>query len=861
MDELDEFQLRRHAQAQRRKQNTQQRGGRGDKPSFFRRLLVRTLIILSILAILGGIGGWFAFEFFTSPYKKWAEEFNLEDINNLDHPGIIYDRNGKEIGRIFDENRSYVPLKDISENIINAVISQEDSRFREHNGFDIIGIVRAGVQLFKAGGHANQGASTITQQLARNAYDLERRAEARNEGKYGRKIVEIFLAMRIEKKYDKDQILEFYLNRICFGRGYYGIRAASLGYFGKESKDLTVREAASLAALIKSPETFNPIRNPKGNLQWRNDVLDRMRRSGYLSYQEAEQLKTLPLELNPRPLRRQTSHIHKLIEQQAINIFEDKVRGEEIVKSAGIRIYTTLDQDIQNVAGEALQNQLEKIEKHEGYRHARFADKNNPEVQKHKYLEGCVLVLDNVTGGILAYHGGRDFARDNYDIIRSGTRPPGTAILPMLYATALENGYNPTSRLVDDAIDNRLTGIGGSEGILGEWGIETVKGRYEDSISLRKALSQSKIAASLRLGISMGSTPFIKVLKRLHIDEPQRNPGSTEANPVYYPRIYVGTEPVSMLQLVTAYTAIPNLGTIPKSTYFINKITDTHGNVLWEAPQVTARRYTHSKAINSCVAWQIHTMLQDSLKDGSARRVQSSLPPDFKGAVKTGTGYDFSDNWLLGYNSRMTCGVWIGFVNGRSAIYPNAFSSDTCAPILGAVFSAAKTSLPDKEITMPTDSVEAVEICARSGRRATMYCYEPKTLDGKSNYVRDTYVEYLPKGDLSITTCNVHGEEAPSLMDLMVPNGTRNLSRILPVVPILPQSAALEGDDPYGCDLKLMPKYKDSLGAIQGDTAPMLDATASEVEDPNDEVSRDESLLPLPTPTVIRIPIQPFHAE
>lgn len=858
MDELDDFQLRRRSLAKRRQQDPQRRNARGETPSRWKRLCMRLLLIGTVCAVLGAVTGYFAFEFITSPYRKWAEEFNLEDINNLDHPCIIFDRNGKELGRIFDENRSYVPYAEISPNLVNAVVAQEDSRFWEHEGFDPVGILRAAKEMLLAGGHANQGASTITQQLARNAYDLERRAEARDEGKYGRKIVEIYLAKRIEKKYDKIQILEFYLNRICFGRGNYGIRAASLAYFGKEPKDLTVRESASLAALIKSPENFNPVKNPEGNFKWRNDVLDRMRRSGYLSYKEAERLKTLPVELNPKPLRRQTSHIHHLIEQQAINLFEDRERGEEAVKSAGIRIYTTLDKNIQDATGKALKKQLANIEKHPGYAHVLFSDKNNPECKKHKYLEGCALVLDNITGGILAYHGGRDFARDNYDIIASGARPAGTALLPMLYVAAFEKGYNPTSRLVDDAIDNRLTGIGGSEGILGEWGIETEKGRYEDSVTARQALQHSKIAASVRLGIAMGSKPFISVLRRLGIREPQRNPGSTEADPSYYPRIYVGAEPVSMMEMALAYTAFPNLGTRPKTTYFISKITDTHGNLLWEAPQVLERR--HTKALNSCTAFQIHSILRDSLKNGSARRVQSYLPADFNGAVKTGTNYDFADNWLFGYTSRVTCGVWIGFVNGRSAIYPNAFSSDTCATVLGAAVKEAVQAFPNSAIDMP-ETAEAVEICARSGLRATMYCYEPQTKDGKPTYVRNTYVEYLPKGDLTLPPCNIHGEETPTLMDLMTVNGPRQGARILPVTPILPQTSALEGKDPYGCILSLNPKHKDGTGIAPG-SEEAAEATATEVPDETESSqTTEESLLPLPPPGTIRIPVQPLSVE
>ena len=232
------------------------------RPFSWKRFFLRCFFFLFLGIILMALLGYGVFMTVTSSHRKCAEEFNLEDINNLDHPCIIYDRNGEEIGRIFDENRSYVTIDNISPSMINALVAQEDKNFWTHHGWDPVGIVRAAREALAAGGKANQGASTITQQLARNAYDLERRIEARGGSKYERKIVEIFLARRIEDKYDKRQIMEFYLNRIYFGRGYYGIRAASLGYFGKEPADLTVRESACIAALIKNPENSNPRQNP-----------------------------------------------------------------------------------------------------------------------------------------------------------------------------------------------------------------------------------------------------------------------------------------------------------------------------------------------------------------------------------------------------------------------------------------------------------------------------------------------------------------------------------------------------------------------------------------------------------------------
>ena len=419
MDDLDEYQNRRKAAEERRRIKAARKEPVARKGSRWKRFLLRVFIVFFVFGLVCAVGGYVGFNIFTAKYQKWADEFDLEDINNLDHPCIIYDRNGEEIGRIFDENRSYVTYDKISRSMIDALVAQEDKTFWTHNGFDPIGIIRAAREALSSG-EANQGASTITQQLARNAYDLERRTLARGGSRYERKIVEIFLAMRIEKKYDKRQIMEFYLNRIYFGRGYYGIRAASLGYFGKEPGDLTVRESASIAALIKNPENYNPIRNFDLNFKWRNDVIDRMQRLNYLTLAEAERLKKLPMVLNPKPLSRQTSHLHAVVQQLAIDLFQDPVRGEEIVKSAGLKVYTTIDRRMQDAAERALINQLDAIESRKDYAHVKFADKKHPDASKHRYLDGAVYAVDNKTGATLVYVAGRSFSRDNYDFIELG---------------------------------------------------------------------------------------------------------------------------------------------------------------------------------------------------------------------------------------------------------------------------------------------------------------------------------------------------------------------------------------------------------------------------------------------------------
>lgn len=863
MVDLDEYQTRRKAAESRRRRHDSRKPSFLHSGSRWKRFLLRAFIVLAAMCVLGGIAGYAGFNLITAKYQKWADEFNLEDINNLDHPCIIYDRNGEEIGRIFDENRSYVTYDEISPSMINALVAQEDKTFWTHHGFDPVGIIRAAKEALAAHGQANQGASTITQQLARNAYDLERRTQARGGSRYERKVVEIFLAMRIEKKYDKRQIMEFYLNRICFGRGYYGIRAASLGYFGKEPADLTVREAASIAALIKNPENYNPIKNHDLNFRWRNDVIDRMQRQNYLSLEEAERIKRQPLELNPKPLRRQTSHLHALVQQQAIDIFQNPERGEEIVKSAGLKVYTTIDKKMQDAAEAALVEQLDAIERRKDYKHPRFND-NSEAARQHRYLDGAVYAVDNATGATLAYIAGRSFERDNYDMIESGRRPVGTALLPFVYMCAFDNGYSPCSRLVDDALDNRLAGIGGSEGILGEWGMEVSKGRYLDSVTARQALEWSKIAASARLGIALnssrsGSKPFIDTLTKLGLTPPPRNLGSTEAHPQYYPRVYLGTEPMYLKEMVLAYTVFPNRGSRPVKPYIITRITDSNGKILWQNPQDISRgRYNST---SPCTAFRLHSIMKESLEKGSAVRVRPFLPASFKGAVKSGTNYDFADNTLFGYDADITCGVWLGFLNDRTAIYPEAFASDTCAPILGAVFRAASGRFPNGDITLPADTAE-VEICNSSGQLATNFCFESTMKNGKVTYVRPTYKEYFPKGDASIGTCAVHGDGSPSLGDFLEMGTSHTGStRVLPVVPVLPKGPALTGNDPYGCIVELNPRYKDAddLAVADASAAEEIGVSADAApDDPGHQAvdSRIELSAPRPMRSVPVAPLQ-----
>ncbi|NNM28111.1 MAG: penicillin-binding protein, partial [Akkermansiaceae bacterium] len=478
----------------------------GKKKRLYQR---KGLWIFLAICVLAGLGGLWWADQKLEPFRERSLTYDLERIDDVEEPSLIFDRKGKELGRIFVENRSLVGIEEVPEIFIQALLAQEDQRFFDHEGVDWIGVMRA-VYLNLKAREVTQGASTITMQLARNAFDLQSEARERGEGGMDRKMVEAFLALRIEKwmmsqfpgeegMEAKMKILEFYLNRIPFGSGFYGIRSASLGYYGKEPKDLTVEECASIVACVKNPTALSPLRSPEDNKKARDHVLNRMLEEGTVTDSEWARLRALPVKVNPKPLRRGTSHLY----EKVAGIARDRV-GLEAMSRGGFKIYTTIDSEVQERAQESLTSHLARIESTGGYGHPLHGDYNKASGKPPAYLQGGVLMVDSATGAVLAHVGGRDFVHSQFDIVESGRRPLGTAFLPVIYTAALENDWHPSTAVRDEPMDNRAVMIGGREGILGEWGMEIAQPRYEGRITCRRALAASKIAASVRLGKDLG---------------------------------------------------------------------------------------------------------------------------------------------------------------------------------------------------------------------------------------------------------------------------------------------------------------------------------------------------------------------
>jgi penicillin-binding protein 1A len=733
------------------------------------------LLIIGLLVAATGVIGYVAAERYTREYRERAATYDLERINVLEVPSLIMDRNDKEIGRFFVQNRSLIPIDEVPQKLIDALCAGEDSRFFTHKGVDYIGIVRA-VKLNLQG--SSQGASTITQQLARNAYDLKEVAKRRNETTIQRKLVEAFLAMRIEKRYNKQEILGFYLNRIYFGSGFHGIRSASRGYFGKEPKDLTVEECASLVTLIKNPTNRSPINAPEVNREGRNYVLSRMLEEKLLSAAETERCKALPLKLNPQPLRRGTSHLYERIAEAVAQAL-----GEDALAAGGFKIHTTILKEAQDAAQQALLESLDRAEARPGYAHPKYADYRKNSNVTPEFLQGAVLVVDHETGEVLAHIGGRDYSLAPYDFIESGKRPLGTAFFPFLYAAGLSGNQTPATPVEDEAMDNRSVMVGGREGILGEWGMEVPSPVYEGKITARRAFEHSKIAATVRFGsmaglqrIAQTGVAFGLPMERVELLQ----------------RLCVGWEEASMKQAVRAIAAFACGGqTGPTKLVYLDRVEDAQGNVRFrrDIPLIDSRQAT-----DPATAWQIHSMMAGSCLRGSAAgALDELLEKPFCGAGKGGSTHDFADAWFLGYNKRVTCGVWTGFLQaGAGPIYPGAFSRELALPVWQAAMNAVAPAFGGGEITAP-DNVVEVPVCSVSGQRATQFCQEmaEDKSSGKLRSRSTAVNEYFRTGTESQAFCSVHsgtsGEGLTAIANLPA----------LDVAPIVPKEPFIIGNDPY----------------------------------------------------------------
>jgi membrane carboxypeptidase/penicillin-binding protein len=683
-----------------------------------------------------------------SGLKAEAATFDITHLEQMESASVIVDRNDKIFGQIYVENRETIPYDQIPRNLINAVVAVEDAKFYKHRGYDLGGILRAALKNFAAG-HVRQGASTITQQLARNSFSLK-------EKTFRRKLVEIYLARRIEESFGKQKIMELYLNRIYFGGGLYGAEAASRGYFAKPAREMTLAECATLAGLVKSPNRLSPWSDKPGSKEARNYALTRMRDLGFIDRQTCASAQAEDVKISNRQNAQGQTYAVDYIRQQVIAAV-----GWDRAMNEGFRIHTTIDSDLQKAAEESLRKHLDRAEQHPGYNHQTYAEyaagfkkaKSSNTVASlppPEYLQGAAIVVDNQTGDILALVGGRDFEHNQYDRALQAKRPAGTAMTPFVYAAAFENGAYPGTTVEDSALDNRAVMIGGTTGILGEWGPESEENRYEGAISARQALARSKNGATVRIGMDAGLDAVLQLCRTAGIHSQLRP----------YPATFLGSSEIALSELALGYTIFPNGGWRPTALHILERIEEKDGTV-WHA------QHEHGKqnVIKPETAYEVHSCLVDALETGTgkAAHTQFGLKKIPGTGGKTGTAYDFTDALFAGYDSALTCAVWAGFDKPQK-IYRGAFGRELALPVWVDIMNASAERYRTKEI-LPPSTLKNVEICSRSGLLATDKCYDAvKSASGDSVQKRTTYVEIATEKQRPTDLCNVHGEPRARLV-------------------------------------------------------------------------------------------------
>jgi penicillin-binding protein 1A len=607
---------------------------------------------------------------------------------------VLLDRNGAVIGDLAPEDRPVVRLGALPRYVPAAFLAIEDRRFYSHGAIDW----RRAFSALGANLRARafeQGFSTITMQLARNVYPEEIPGQARTTA---RKLKEIRVAQAIEGRFGKPEILELYLNHIYFGNGAQGIESAAEQYFGRPAAQLTLAQAALLAALPKAPNRYDPRRHAARALARRNLVLDRMGRQGQVEPALAEQARQEPLGVRAAPERSRSEH-------RLARYFVDEVRREleqrlgEETYTRPLRIWTTLDLRLQRAAEEELDRQLRAIENGKLGRFSGARRASDDEEEGSGRLEGAVVMLATASGDVLAWVGGRDHQESRFDRVAQARRQAGSAWKPFVYAAALERGYALSQPLDDTPLV--LPAAGGQS-----WEPKNFDGKFEGRVTMREALVRSKNIPTVRLGQEVGFGAIADVARRA---------GISEEVPLL-PSMPLGTLGVSPLELTAAYTAFAGLGqrSPPRLLLAVDR---ADGPRVWQAPPVERRQ-----VLDPAVAYLLDDVLSEALRRGSGA---PGVPTGFAGpaAGKTGTSNGGDDVWFIGYTPDITAGVWIGFDQPRP-IASQATGGRLAAPVWGRLMSRAYAGLPAPHPWPVPPAVVSLEVNRTTGLVVPPWCGE-----------------------------------------------------------------------------------------------------------------------------------------
>lgn len=641
----------------------------------------------------------------------------------------VFDVDGKIYSRLAGANRLIVPIAEVSPFFKDALVAREDTRFYQHGGLDARGVLRA---LYRniASSSVKEGASTITQQLARNSLPLGGR-------NLRRKMLEAMVALRLERQFTKDQILELYVNRIYFGSGCYGIETASQAYFGKNASKLNLSEAALLAGLIRSPNRFSPLKNPTAAATQRNAVVDRMLELKKISPMQAKEAKNAKVTSNPKRLTQIQENYAMDAVQRDLNI----LLTQDQIDFGGLYIYTTLDPAVQQGAEQALEAHLAKVERQPGFRHPARANYHPPadgDDSSMPYLQGAVVAIDNSSGGIRALVGGRDFAQSKFNrALAPANRQIGSSFKPFVYALAFTRGLLPGAFIDDGPIQpGEIRGAG-------NWSPGNSDNTYNGIQPASYGLVHSRNTMSVRIGDFAGASDVQKNAVALGLGE----------NIPQGPAIFIGSFESNLKDLTSAYTVFPNAG-VRKQSYIIERIDDADHNPIYRAAHIAA------PGIDPSAAWMTSQLMEQVMTQGTAASARS-LGFKLPAAGKTGTTNDFKDAWFLGYTSALTCGVWVGF-DQPATITSGGYGAALALPIWTSTMSKAAQRYPAQPF-QPTMPLAQVSVCGNSNHLATNECVAAGA----------AYEITLPADKVPNVSCEIHGGVQTQLAQQLDPFGQK----------------------------------------------------------------------------------------
>jgi penicillin-binding protein 1A len=688
------------------------------------------IVMIAVFCLFGGLAGgtWFL-------YKMYQTLPTVDQLENIEPPlsSKVVGRDGSLIHEFSIEKRSWVSLSEIPQNLVNAVIATEDRKFYSHWGVDMKRIIGA-VLVNVVRRHYAQGASTLTQQLARNVYLSSKTSMIR-------KIREAMTAVQIEQHYTKREILELYLNQVYLGAGVYGVEAASQCYFSKHVSQLTVNECAVLAGLIQLPERYRPDRsaNIKRTAARRTAVLRAMLSMQLIDKKQADEVMAMEVPSNPQnDVSKRAPYFIEMVRKYC-----EQKYGDDLLYNGGLTIYTTLDPLAQDSTDAAtgvhlknLQNRmnnyyLDKTRIHHKLRIPRdtfiahfdsiYAVHKTeceafPDSLRHRIVQTALIAMDVKTGAILNLVGGRNFLESKFNRAVQSVRQPGSAFKPIVYTAAMEHGFTPASVVLDQPITIMTP--------QGEWRPEDFEGKFQGPVTLRYALAHSLNLVAIQVLMQITGDTVVSYARRMGLKQ--------HLDPV--PSLAIGSCEVMPMELLDAYAIFPNKG-VRVTPYFIERIVDKNGNVLEEHEQQPG-----VQVLSPQTSYVMCNLLTSVVRNGTGAAIPG-LGFDRPSAGKTGTSNDYSDAWFVGFTPQIACVVWVGMDERRSLGY-GVTGALGAIPLYVKAMIALHKKVPVEDFEKP-DSVVNAKVCTISHKIATPYC--PQSSD-----------EVFLLGKLP-ETCDMHG--------------------------------------------------------------------------------------------------------